>query len=159
MNKVYLFFFSLLLLACSEEIKPTPATSSVALTGEISKTWQMTGLSITIIEGERKYQIPVENDCVDSIDYYDNYYTFHANPERTLEVSEGPEKCDFNPTYSYVDTWSLNNGTATLSFVFLPLTGEFNFPYTIKDLTERKLVIEAYTPKYIYQVVLNPVTE
>lgn len=158
--KIYLVFLPLMiLLSCSEEIKPTPTTYSKLLTGEESKTWRMVALSITIIEGGTKYQIPVENSCADSIDYYDNYYTFYANPERTLEVSEGPEKCDFNETYSLVDTWALDNATATLTFVFLPLTAEFRFPYTIKDLTERKLTIEAYTEKYIYQVILNPVQD
>ncbi|HYG40921.1 MAG TPA: hypothetical protein VD908_19990 [Cytophagales bacterium] len=156
-----LFLLSLIIGSCSEKVEPDPPTFSKLLTGDSSKTWRMTSISITVREGNKKYEFSIENDCSDSIDYYDNYYTFYANAERTMEITEGPEKCEFFEELHLVDYWAIENASATLTFVFLPLGGQFRIPWTIKDLTERKLSIEFYTEdgKYIYQSVLNPIEE
>lgn len=165
---VYLiiFLFPLIFFSCSEDEEPKPNTYSKLLTGEVKKTWQLS--SFIIIEKDNPdnaYNLRTSNSCPDSIDYYDNYYTFYANAERKFEITEGPEKCSNfeHEDYHLEYFWTLENASATVSFVFLPLFGEAFVPYTLIDLTKDKMVIQFYDEgvddRHIYRFVLNAVEE
>jgi hypothetical protein len=165
MKKIlYLFILGLPALfgSCSEEIKPEPNTYTTLLTGEEKKTWHLT--TFTVLDKfnqKNSFRLNISNSCEDSVDYYDNYYTFYRNSARTLEITEGPEKCPNYPhdDYYFESSWTVVNANSTLTFPFLPLSGEFSFPFILKDLTEKKLVIQYYDEKFIYQFVLNPVND
>jgi hypothetical protein len=151
-----------LFISCSEEVKPTANTYSKFLTGEEKKTWHMTAFTvIDKFDQKSSYQLNISNSCEDSVDYYDNYYTFYRNSSRTLEITEGPEKCTNFPhdDYYYESSWTIVNANSTITFPFLPFTGEFSFPFIIKDLTEKRLIFQYYDEKFIYQFVLNPVND
>lgn len=163
---VYTLTLFTCITSCTEEVKPSRITYSRLLTGETSKTWRMVGFNIIEKENEKNsLSLSIDNYCEDSVDYNDNYYTFYADAERTLEISEGPEKCSNYPheDYFFQDTWSIENATATITFPFLPLFGEFSVPYTLVDLTERRMIIQFYNrevnDRYIYRFILNPVNE
>jgi hypothetical protein len=82
-----------------------------------------------------------------------------------ITTTTGPEKCS---NYEHEDYhleyfWTLENASATVSFVFLPLFGEYFIPYTLMDLTEDKMVIQFYDEgvddRHIYRFVLKAVEE
>ena len=100
--KKLLFFIIVVLpglfFSCSEEIKPEPNTYSDLLTGEEKKTWHLTAFTVIDKTNQKNsFRLNIENSCEDSIDYYDNYYTFYKNTSRTLEITEGPDRSRPSP--------------------------------------------------------------
>lgn len=91
-NKYWIIVFAALLFACQESHEVKPATYSLLLTGEESKSWEQ--VSFTFIFNDEEvpdydanliYGIP---DCAQ-----DDIYTFLRDAKQ-IEVYEGDEKCD-----------------------------------------------------------------
>ena len=113
-NKIYsVLLFLFMLVACKEEYVVTPATYSLLLTGENSKTWQQTSFTFIFNDTEVGeydanliYGIP---DCA-----LDDEYVF-LRDGKLLEVYEGNDKC--NPDEDdllYKTSWDIVNANATL---------------------------------------------
>ena len=109
----YNVFFLVLLLACKEEYVIKPATYSLLLTGEESKTWKQTSFTFIFNDQEVEdydanviYGIP---DCS-----LDDTYTF-IHEDKLLEVNDGNDKC--NPDGDdllFKTSWDLVNANAKL---------------------------------------------
>ncbi len=128
------------LLACKEEFEPEPFTYTQVLTGKVSKTWKMTGISI-LEDGKPTQNIPLPpNDCV-----FDDEYVFYANDEKKYEILDADIKCSpDDPDIFLEDKWSFVNANATLEIVLPILTSEFRLPFIVKSLTDTRMVLEIY---------------
>lgn len=146
-----------LLGGCSERIEPQPITYSQLLTGTEKKTWRIVSFQV-FDQGEGSGVTPISESGVDAC-VTDDLFTFYADTERKLEISEGATKCDpADPDVFVTDNWTLVNASATLEF-FLPLLGG-KYPWIIKNLTERVLTIEYYIPNLdaSYRFTFNATT-
>ena len=112
-NLYWIIVLIFLLVACKEAHEVKPATYSLLLTGEETKSWQQA--SFTFI---------FEDDAVDDLDAnpiygspqcaLDDIYTFVRN-DKQLEVYEGNEKCDPNGDDLLFRTrWDIVNANASL---------------------------------------------
>lgn len=147
-----------LLGGCSEKIEPKPATYSQILTGTEKKSWRMVSI-IANDEGQSSGVIPITNIGISTC-VTDDVFTFYANADHKLEITEGSTKCDpSDPDIVATDTWSLVNANATLEF-YIPLFGGV-YPWTIKTLTANVLTVEFYIPDIdaSYRLVFNSTTK
>lgn len=152
------FLFSLMCLAltfCREPFEAEPFTYSQLLTGKVSKSWRMTGISI--LEDDSPTQnIPLpDEDCV-----YDDEYVFYANEEKRFEVSNGRRKCEETEDDILVtDRWAFSNANATLEMILPILSSNQRLPFIVKSLTEERLTIEIYfdggSYRFVFQSVKN----
>ena len=133
----------ILLNSCTEIKEPQPLTYTQLLTGSEKKTWVLTSFEV-IDEGEGSGDIPAtqlfSNNCE-----LDDQYVFYAGSERKYEFSNGPTKC--SPTEAEIlltDQWAFTNANATLEFAFPLLAGSNRLPFTVRSLTETKMVLEIY---------------
>ena len=146
-----------LLGGCSEKIEPTPITYSQLLTGTEKKTWRM--VSFQSFDNEQSSPVtPIANIGLDEC-VYDDLFTFYANDERKLEISEGPTKCEADDDDIFkTDNWTLINADASLEFEIPILGGKF--PWTIKNLTAQTLTIEYFFQDInaSYRITFNATT-
>lgn len=131
---------SFCMLSCKEDFEPEPFTYTQLLTGQTSKTWVMTGISI-LEDGAPTQNIPLpENDCV-----FDDQYVFYANDEKKYEILDAANKCaPEDPDIFLADRWSFVNAKATLEIVVPILTPEFRLPFIVKSLTDSRMVLEIF---------------
>lgn len=130
--------------ACSEEIKPKPYTYAQVFTGETSRSWKLTRLTIKE-EGKGDVNFN-ESDLRQALGSCaaDDLYTFHADPQKTFEVLEGASTCSPGDPQVYVtDTWSFSNANATLSFVF-PVLANVALPYFVRSVDDSQMEIEIF---------------
>jgi len=151
---VAMLMFLPVLISCREELDPEPFTYTKLLTGEVSKTWRMTGISI-LEEGEATQNIPLpDEDCV-----FDDEYIFYANDEKKYEILNGPLKCDEEETDVVVtDRWAFSNANATLEIILPILSIDFTLPFIVKSLTEERLVIEIFFDGGSYRFSFQPIS-
>lgn len=124
----------ILLLGCKENHEVTPATYSILLTGEESKSWQQTSFTFIFNDEEVDdmdanliYGIP---DCA-----LDDIYTY-SREGKQLEVYQGSDKCDpEGDDLLFRTSWDIVNANASL---FIG-GGE---PYILSTLTEDLLIYE-----------------
>ncbi|AQG82680.1 hypothetical protein [Spirosoma montaniterrae] len=127
---------------CSERLEPKPLTYTQLLTGTTKKSWRVVSVIIND-NGQSSGVIPIQQAGIPAC-FADDLYTFYANDERRLEISEGATKCSPNDPDIYVtDSWILVNANASLEFV-LPILAGFPIPFTIKNLTGDVLTVEYY---------------
>lgn len=96
----------------------------------------------------RNFNVFVPNSC-----RRDDAYVFYANSEKKFEYTNGATKC--NPATEedvlFEDVWEYQTASATLVAalpISLFLFGDiYEFPYVIKKLTEKELVLELYESK------------
>ena len=135
-NKIYsVLLFLFMLVACKEEYVVTPATYSLLLTGENSKTWQQTSFTFIFNDTEVGeydanliYGIP---DCA-----LDDEYVF-LRDGKLLEVYEGNDKC--NPDEDdllYKTSWDIVNANATLFFLLVAIIFPFGVGSDVEILRE-----------------------
>jgi len=154
MSKIQIAFFGLLILvACSEEVIPTPYEYTKVFTGENSKTWKLKFLEQTL-NGEVEETFNV--DCGS-----DDQYTFYANAERAYQVITGAKKCDTEEADVIDDTWSFNNASATLTMI-LPFFTDSSLPFIIREAKKNKLELEFFLDQEntsSYRIHLEPSDE
>lgn len=122
----------LVLFGCKEEHEVKPATYSLLLTGEESKSWQQ--VSFTFIFDDE------DEDDIDAVPIYgipdcalDDIYTF-SREGKLLEVFQGANKCDpEGDNLLFRTSWDIVNANASLF-----IGG--NDPYILSNLTEDSLV-------------------
>ena len=136
MNYLKIKFWSLFLLvvlvACKEEHEIIPATYSLLLTGDESKSWKEVSFTFIFddeevddIEANRIYGIP---DCAQ-----DDIYTY-IREGKQLEVFQGSDKCDpEGDDLLFRTRWDIVNANASLF-----IGG--NDPFILSNLTEDSLV-------------------
>jgi hypothetical protein len=147
-----------LLGGCSEKIEPKPLTYTQLLTGTDKKSWRMVSAQI-FDSGKGSGVIPAAQLGLDPC-ISDDLYTFYADSEHKLELSEGASKCNpQDPDVFVTDTWTLVNANASLEFYLEILGGKY--PWTIKTLTDRVLTIQYYFEDIdaSYQFTFNPVSK
>ena len=161
MRKLLYIIFLIMIAgsACRESFEVTPNTYSTLLTGENSKTWKLIGIQLRE-EGKEVYTWDfsnVEGDCG-----LDDLFIFHADQGRTFIIDEGASKCNPDDSQTLLqDSWSLVNATATLEFV-IPIFGFYKFPWTIRELTDRRMVVEIFFGDEFsesYRVVFKKISE
>ncbi len=131
----------LFLNSCTQVKDPKPLTFTKFLTGETKKSWLFTSI-IVVDKGQASTPFPA-NQVIDAC-FADDLYTFYADDQKKLELSEGRSKCSpSDPDIYFTDSWSYVSSSAQLQFVFPVLTGQ-SLPYTIKSLTNNTLVVEYY---------------
>jgi hypothetical protein len=133
-HKYWSIILMVLLLACKEDHEVIPATYSLLLTGEESKSWQQ--FSFTFIFNDEEvgemdanqiYGIP---DCS-----LDDIYTY-SREGKQLEVYQGSDKCDpEGDDLQFRTRWDIVNANASL------FIGSRD-PYILSELTENSLVYE-----------------
>jgi len=141
-----------MVFSCKETLDPEPFTYTRVLTGEVSKSWRMTGISI-LEDGQptQNYPLPDE-DCV-----FDDLYIFYANDEKKYEILNGTVKCDeAESDVVVVDRWAFTNANATLEIIVPLLTSDFRLPFIVKSLTDERMVIEIYFDGGSYRFSFQP---
>ena len=131
-NKYWSLFLFVLLFACNENYEVTPATYSLMLTGDESKSWQQVSFTFIFqdeevedIDANMIYGIP---PCAQ-----DDIYTYFREGKQ-LEVYEGDESCDpEGEDLIFRTTWEIVNANANL------FIGGGD-PYILSKLTDDSLV-------------------
>ena len=143
----------LALFSCREQFEPEPFTYSQLLTGKVSKTWRLTGISI-LEDGAPTQNIPVQdNDCA-----FDDRYVFYANEEKKFEVQNGATKCDESEGDIVVtDIWAFSNANATLEMILPILSIDTRLPFIVKSLKDVRLSMEIFFDGGSYRFVLQAV--
>ena len=154
MRNILFIIFALSILGCREDFEPTPYTYSKLLTGETKKAWKLAALQYRSDERPLiTYDLPLD-DCA-----FDDLYIFYADDTKTFEIDEGVSKCNpDDPQLFITDNWSLVNATATLEMV-IPILIPFRYPYIIKELSEKRLMVEVYFigNKESYRMIFIPI--
>lgn len=140
-HKYWIILFMALLLGCKEGQEVKPATYSMLLTGEESKSWQQDSFTFIFDDEEvgefdanMIYGIP---DCA-----LDDIYTF-IREGKQLEVYQGNDKCDpEGDDLLFRTSWDIVNANASLFFG----GGD---PYILSELNENSLVYEFRDTLYI----------
>ncbi len=115
---------------CSEKTEVKPATYSLKLTGEDSKSWKLSQLSYVF---DDPAQTPVDLTYLLAPCELDDIYSFY-HVGKVLEITEGATKCnDQDPDLIARTTWDIVNANAQLIF------GSAN-PYVLRKLTDDSLV-------------------
>jgi hypothetical protein len=135
-NKYWIIMLMVLLVSCKENHEVVPATYSLKLTGEESKSWQQHSFTFIFndeevgeIDANLIYGIP---SCAQ-----DDIYKF-IREGKQLEVSEGDSKCDPDGDDILFRTrWDIVNANATLfvgseDFVLSKLTDD-SLVYGFRD--------------------------
>lgn len=133
-HKYWSIIFIALLFACKESHEVKPATYSLLLTGDESKSWQQTSFTFIFndeevddMDANQIYGIP---DCA-----LDDIYTF-SREGKQLEVFQGSNKCDpEGDDLLFRTSWDIVNANARL---FIG-SGD---PYILSELTENSLIYE-----------------
>jgi hypothetical protein len=131
-SKYLSIVFIVLLVACKEDHEVTPATYSLLLTGEESKSWQQVSFTFIFdddevddLDANQIYGIP---ECA-----LDDIYTFKRE-SKLLEVYQGTNKCDpEGDDLLFRTKWDIVNANASFF-----IGGED--PYILYNLTEDSLV-------------------
>lgn len=126
------FVFFALLLSCKESHEVRPATYSLLLTGDESKSWQQVSFTFIFDDPEVEdfdanliYGIP---DCAQ-----DDIYTF-VREGKQLEVFDGAQKCDPDGDDLLFRTrWDIVNANASL------FVGSTDEPFILSTLTDDSL--------------------
>lgn len=129
--KYWIFTLFIAMLACKETHEVTPATYSLLLTGEESKSWQQESFTFYFNDPEVE---EMDANTIYGIDEceQDDIYTF-LREGKQLEVYQGREKCDEDAEdLLFRTTWDIVNANASLYFG----GGE---PFILSDLTESTL--------------------
>jgi len=125
---------------CSEPIEDNPYTYSQLLTGEESKTWQLTDIFL-IQESFESIEYNIFNPCFD-----DDEYVFYNNAQKLYEAKQGSSRCFEGDDVYLVDRWSIVNATSTITFPLTPLLllpielNDINL--TIVSLRESRMILE-----------------
>ena len=138
MRSLRYFLVSICLMAavgCSEEFTPTPYTYSKLFTGENNKTWKIKLFEETL-EGEIIDKFMVS--CLT-----DDRYVFYANSERSFQAISGANKCFEDEADVTTNSWSFNNGNATLIMV-LPLFSDDPLPFIVREADEDDMEAELF---------------
>ena len=138
MGKTKITFVSILLIlitSCSEEITPTPYSYTKVFTGATSKTWIVKFLEQTL-DG-------VVKDTFNVSWASDDEYIFYANPERAFKATTSSKKCSTDEPDIIIDTWSLNNASATLTMV-LPFFSLSGLPFIVREAKKNDMVLEFF---------------
>ena len=126
-----------MMMACSEEITPTPYTYTKNFTGENSKTWRVNFLEETL---NGKVTSTFTLQCAS-----DDRYIFFANTERSFRVTTGNRKCYEDPEPAVInDTWTFNNGNATLTMILPFFTPDFSLPFIVREVRRNKMELEIF---------------
>ncbi len=125
-------------LSCKDEITPTPYTYTKVFTGENSKTWKVKFLEETL-DGE-----VIETFTIDCAS--DDKYIFYNNTDRRYEAITGNSKCFDNPEEAdtIIDTWTFNNGFATITMILPFFDPEFSFPFIVREVESDKMELEIF---------------
>ncbi len=144
----YWFFFIFMLYACKEEHKIIPATHSLLLTGEVSKSWKQASFTFIFDDEEVEdfdanqiYGIP---DCA-----LDDIYTF-IREGKQLEVYNGTQKCDPQEDDLLFKTrWDIVNANASLfigggdPYILAKLTND-SLVYGFRDTLEIEVAANTF---------------
>lgn len=125
----------LVFFSCSEDIEPTPYTYTRVFTGENNKTWKVEYIEETLNDKVIDRFLP---GCI-----ADDRYIFYANAERAFHALTGSSRCFSGEPSRIEDTWSFNNGSATL-FIILPFLADFSLPYIVKEARSKKMELEIF---------------
>jgi hypothetical protein len=131
-NSYWIIPFLLLMLACKETHEVKPATFSLQLTGEESKSWRQASFTFIFndpevddLDANQIYGIP---PCAQ-----DDVYTYFREGKQ-VEVSEGNDKCDPDGDDILFRTrWDIVNANASL------IIGGGD-PFVLSKLTDDSLV-------------------
>lgn len=125
-----------MIFSCTENIEPTPFDYTKVISGETSKTWNLTSISFTN-EGDPDWKLT--DAC-----WSDDEYTFYRDDVRTFEFKTGSNKCDpAESSFTLTDTWSFSNASATL-YMVIPLLADIPLPYTVVDVDRNDLELQIY---------------
>lgn len=135
-NKYWIAILLFLLMGCKEKYEVTPATYSLILTGDVSKSWSQTSFTFKFNDDEVAdydanliYNIP---ECAQ-----DDIYTF-LREGKQLEVYDGNDKCDPDDDDLLFETrWDVVNANAKIylgsgDFILLKLTDD-SLVYGFRD--------------------------
>ena len=125
----------LIVISCSEELKPTPYTYTKVFTGENNKTWKVTLFEETL-DGEiiDKFM----PGCLT-----DDQFIFYANTDHLFEATSGSKKCFTDEPALTQNTWTFSNANATLTMV-LPILSDNALPYFVRDVDDNDLEVEIF---------------
>ena len=127
----WIITFFIVMVACKETHEVTPATYTLLLTGEASKSWQQESFTFYFNDPEVE---DMDANLIYGIDdcELDNIYTF-LREGKQLEVYQGRDKCDEGADdLLYRTSWDIVNANASL---FIG-GGE---PFILSGLTENFL--------------------
>lgn len=126
-----------ILFSCSEEVEPHPNDYTKVFTGTSQKSWQIRSIQLKE-EGKstQSFGLPF---CI-----ADDEYIFHANVEKTYEVSNGGSKCQADePDMIVSDSWEFSNANATLNII-LPLFSDSKLPFIVREATADEMTLEIF---------------
>jgi len=137
-HTVHILLFGLLsiaVVACHQELEPTPYAYTQFFTGKISKTWAMTFLEYTK-DGKVVDRFPI--DCAK-----DDQYIFYSTSDRLYEMKSGSQKCSTDEADKLTDTWSFNNASATLTMI-IPVLSSQSLPFIVRKVDKDDLTLEIF---------------
>lgn len=154
-KRIYLIIATITWLSwsCQEELEPKPHTFTQLLTGETSKTWEISEVFLLQQDFDPvRYPLPT---CL-----LDDSYTFYNNQQRTYEARQNQIRCfSGDEDVFIVDSWSFINATATLDFFFPGLFGlpiEFtNTSFRVTSISDDKLIMEYDFEDLTFRFILN----
>jgi hypothetical protein len=127
--------------SCREEIQVEPATFSLALTGEESKTWKLNRYRFIFDDPQEPpfdvtYLVPPCN--------LDDLFTYYRKG-KVLEITEGASRCNENDPDLIVRTqWEIVNASSSLflggSQFFLIRLTEDSLVYGVRDTLSYEIV-------------------
>lgn len=144
--------FPLILIGCTESVKPIPYTYTQVFTGTTSKTWTITQIKYTEV-GKADLNLGLSSCTAD------DEYTFYANSDHSYSVTEGATKCNSgDPSTIVSDVWSFNNSGAVLTIIMPILDPSFRIPFIVNQATEDKIVLQIFLDsenKTSYKITLS----
>lgn len=129
--------------SCSEQKEIKPLTYTKIFSGAKQKTWVLEKAF------EKKNGVVFQEINFASCEI-DDQYTFYANDEKKYEITNGSAACPAqNPDEPEEDilvdhTWSFVNASATLSIAIPRVFGYFIVPFTVKEATKDRMVLEIF---------------
>jgi len=157
MNRGVKLFFVIagisILIACEEELKPTPYTFTKNFTGETSKTWKLSFFEETLNSAVIDNFLP---SCM-----ADDQFKFYANTEHLYETTSGTNKCFEDEAGLTSSTWSYTSTNATL-VMLLPIFSDDPLPFFVRKVDSKDLVIEIFLDEKntsSYRIHLTAVNE
>jgi hypothetical protein len=136
LTKLILIGLTLLVFACTEEVKVTPLTYPEVFTGKTQRSWVIRSFQITR-EGKGTLTYGLR-DCE-----LDDVYTFYNNPERGYRVTSSVQ-CTSDEASLLVDgSWGFSNATASLT-IAIPLLSSNPLPFIVKEADETKMTLDIY---------------
>jgi len=123
-----------ILSSCKEEVTPTPFTFSKVFTGEVSKTWQIEYIELTL-NGD------ITDRFADNC-FTDDTYRFYATSDRLYVAKSGSQKCGDEES-EVISSWGYSSGTTSLSIV-IPILSSFTLPFIVRDVDDNDMVLEIF---------------